>query len=149
MTEGLVTKIVSVVAQYGMLLWLLYFVIQLGTRMWRDLATVESSDAAGTVSPSGASLTVLAAEDESLVGRRFNFDRKITVGRGADNDIVVADAFASHHHAEITMRNNLYIIEDLGSANYTYVNGRVLVGKAYLRPGDEIRIGLLALKFAR
>ena len=41
------------------------------------------------------------------------------------------------------------MIEDLGSVNHTYVNGQVLQGKAYLKPGDMIRIGMVTLKFER
>ena len=49
----------------------------------------------------------------------------------------------------VFLRNNLYVIEDLGSRNHTYVNDRQLNGKAYLKAGDLIRIGFLTLKFER
>ena len=38
---------------------------------------------------------------------------------------------------------------DLGCSNQTYVNGQLLEGRAYLRPGDKIRIGLVTLRFER
>jgi len=37
----------------------------------------------------------------------------------------------------------------LGSVNHTYVNGQPLEGRAYLKPGDEIRVGMVTLRFER
>ena len=73
----------------------------------------------------------------------------LMVGRGRDNHIVIPEGYVSHHHAQIYRHGNQYVIEDLGSINHTYVNGQILEGRAYLRPGDKIRIGLVTLRFER
>jgi pSer/pThr/pTyr-binding forkhead associated (FHA) protein len=33
--------------------------------------------------------------------------------------------------------------------NYTYVNGQPWEGQTYLKPGDEIRVGMVTLRFER
>ena len=48
----------------------------------------------------------------------------------------------------IIMRRSI-VMADLGSINHTYVNGQILEGRAYLRLGDKIRIGLVTLRFER
>ncbi|MFW0794763.1 FHA domain-containing protein [Gordonia sp. CPCC 205515] len=46
-----------------------------------------------------------------------------TIGRTPDNDIVVADVLASRHHARVIASPQGLLLEDLGSANGTHVNG--------------------------
>ncbi len=65
------------------------------------------------------------------------------IGRGSQNAIAVWDASASRQHAEIEWdeKNNVITIEDLDSANGTYVNRKRIEGKVALKNGDNIRIG--------
>ena len=97
--------------------------------------------------PRGAVLEIVASGDENLVGARFAVGSELAIGRAQDNDIVLNDNYVSHHHAAIMRRKNLYVIEDLGSVNHTYVNDRELAGRSYLKPGDVIRIGMATLVF--
>ena len=131
-----------------MLFWLLYFVSRAVKYIWQDVKVTERDLARQGKGTAGeAMLTVVGSGDPSQVGRRFAFGDEISIGRDSDNDIRISDSFVSHHHAVIFMRNNLYIIEDLGSKNHTFVNDRQLRGKVYLRTGDLIRIGFLTLRF--
>ena len=67
----------------------------------------------------------------------------------ADNDIVIDDAYVSHHHAVINQVNQRYVLEDLESVNHTYLNDRILRQKTILQNGDRIKIGLVTFKFER
>ena len=91
----------------------------------------------------------MEASEEELQGRRFAFQEEITIGRGAENDVRIPENFVSHRHATIFLHGAQYIIEDLGSVNHTYVNGQPLEGRTYLKPGDEIRVGMVTLRFER
>ena len=55
----------------------------------------------------------------------------------------------SHHHAVVELMNNLYVIQDLGSVNRTYVNGQEINGRQYLQSGDIINIGTVSFQFGR
>jgi hypothetical protein len=74
----------------------------------------------------------------------------VTVGRGAQNDLPLdEDDFASARHARFEPRRDGVWVEDVGSTNGTFVNGRRL-GKAHkLRPGDVVRIGGTDLRYER
>jgi len=65
----------------------------------------------------------------------------VTIGRGIDNTIVLADPLISRHHAEIVLQGGKWVIRDLGSANGTFVNGQPVVGPHVLNPGDMIGMG--------
>jgi hypothetical protein len=86
-------------------------------------------------------------------GRNIPITSRITVGRDADNSIVLDDSLASRHHAVIQKLKNQYFIEDLDSTNCTLVNSkRVPLGKyVRLHPDDTILIGrtVLSLRHLR
>lgn len=67
----------------------------------------------------------------------------ITVGRSADNDIVIADARASHRHAWVGIIDHKVVLRDLGSTNGTFLNARIdsPVSEVVLTPGDTIFFG--------
>jgi FHA domain len=63
-----------------------------------------------------------------------------TLGRG-DVEIRLEDPFASSRHARISRQGHVFVIEDLGSTNGTYLNEEPLNGPQPLHSGDRIRIG--------
>jgi len=64
----------------------------------------------------------------------------VTLGREADNDIVIEAEAVSRHHAVMKRRGPAYLITDLGSTNGLDVAG-VLVKEKLLAPGDYVCIG--------
>ena len=64
-----------------------------------------------------------------------------TLGRAGSADIHVEDPFASSVHARIFSHNGFMHVEDMGSTNGTYLNGRQLRKAQQLKPSDTIRIG--------
>jgi hypothetical protein len=65
----------------------------------------------------------------------------ITIGRMAENDIVLDDNTVAHHHARLDMQADTYVLTDLGSADGTWVNGRRISAPVLLRAGDSVRFG--------
>ena len=65
----------------------------------------------------------------------------VSIGRHADNEIILADPLVSRHHAEIVMQGGRWVISDLGSANGSYVNGQRTAGPQVLNHGDLVRVG--------
>ena len=147
---AVVIKALSVVLQYGMLFFLLFFVYRAARLMTAAARpVVEDIDTETEITAAEAVLTVLEAADESMIGRRFAFGDSISIGRGDANDIVINDGYVSHRHARVELWNNLYVIEDLGSVNKTYVNGQEIAGRQYLQSGDIISIGTVTFQFGR
>lgn len=82
-------------------------------------------------------------------GRSFDLDAITTLGRDVNNGIVVEDPFASAEHAVLTYRGRSWYVEDLGSTNGTYVNGRAIEAVSPLGYGDEVSIGQVRLRLER
>jgi pSer/pThr/pTyr-binding forkhead associated (FHA) protein len=74
-------------------------------------------------------------------GTVFDLSEGVTLGRAGSADIHVEDPFASSVHARIFARNGFMYVEDMGSTNGTYLNGRQLRKPEQLKPADKIRIG--------
>ena len=66
---------------------------------------------------------------------------ELVVGRDATNDIVINDAEISRKHAHLYLGPGGYTLEDLGSTNGSFVNGKRLAGPHALRPGEIIKFG--------
>jgi adenylate cyclase len=69
---------------------------------------------------------------------------RVRLGRGSDNDIVLADVSVSRNHAEIRRGPDGWHIHDLNSTNGVEVN-RVAVRSAPLEAGDRVTIGAFEL----
>ncbi len=64
-----------------------------------------------------------------------------TVGRMADNDVVLMDDCVSRRHCAIVVHHDLRCeLHDVASKNGTLLNGQRLTGPSPIRPGDRIEI---------
>lgn len=68
----------------------------------------------------------------------------ITIGRKADNDIVIDNQAVSGYHARIKKEGQSLFIEDANSLNGTYINGQK-ISKGELHNGDVVLIGVHTL----
>jgi FHA domain len=74
-------------------------------------------------------------------GTSFDVGTGATLGRSDGADINVDDPFASSAHARIFQRGDYMYLEDMGSTNGTYLNGRQVRTAERLKVADTIRIG--------
>ena len=71
--------------------------------------------------------------------RSRTFDAEFTVGR--EGSFVIDDEVASGRHARFQVARGMWYVEDLGSTNGTWLNGRRIQATQWLKKGDKIRIG--------
>jgi hypothetical protein len=64
----------------------------------------------------------------------------LTLGRSADNALMLADARVSRHHGRLQTRRGTLVYTDLGSTNGSRVNG-IRVDECALGMGDRIVVG--------
>jgi hypothetical protein len=80
------------------------------------------------------------------VGTRYPLEGWVMIGRSSASDIVLPDSFVSSTHARLVPRGQLYFVEDLGSTNGTFVDGRE-VKEAQLKPDSRLRIGETTFRY--
>ena len=73
--------------------------------------------------------TVTLRSEETIVGRRAGCDLRIPVEA------------LSRRHCRLSFRGDLLTVEDLASANGTFINGERVTQAEIVRPGDKLGIG--------
>ena len=67
-------------------------------------------------------------------------ERTITIGKASDNTIRIDKPDISSHHVRITQKDrNLFLVEDLESTNFTFVDGN-RIKKVTIGPDEELRL---------
>jgi len=99
--------------------------------------------AMSAVAGQGAKTRSDAAPNRSLHiqagDQRHVFSTNVTVGR--EGTLVISDEFASANHARLKVAHGRWYVEDLGSTNGTWLNGRRIHAAQLLKKGDKIWIG--------
>lgn len=72
---------------------------------------------------------------------------KNTIGRDATNAVVLSDDQISMVHAAIVAEDGAYWLEDLGSRNGVYLNGRRITKREKLVEGGLIKLGSTIMRF--
>lgn len=84
----------------------------------------------------------LTVQNGSQAGQVFQLSAgSFTIGRTADNSVQLSDAAVSKRHARLTIQASGASIEDTGSSNGTFVNGRRITAATPLKSGDMLQIG--------
>jgi serine phosphatase RsbU (regulator of sigma subunit) len=75
-------------------------------------------------------------------GHRFPLDgESTTIGRQPDVGVFLESLAVSRQHARVLHQNGSYYLEDLGSSNGTYINGKRINGRVPLAARDTVHIG--------
>jgi pSer/pThr/pTyr-binding forkhead associated (FHA) protein len=149
----------AVALKFGFLAVLYLFLLWVSRSALRDLArSQDAAVAAEPVEPPSAArrheerrgpsmmsnmrprLEVIAALGYQP-GTVFDISSGATLGRAESAEIPINDPFASSTHARIYPSGDFMHVEDMGSTNGTYLNGRQLRGAERLKVADVIRIG--------
>tara|TARA_B100001123_G_C14488459_1_gene701288 strand:- start:32 stop:442 length:411 start_codon:yes stop_codon:yes gene_type:complete len=84
---------------------------------------------------------IAVVRSETLAGRRFSLEQPKVIGRSSDADIIIDDSYASEFHLRIGFQDGEVILNDLGSTNGTYLNGRRVSVPTAISSSDSIQIG--------
>jgi pSer/pThr/pTyr-binding forkhead associated (FHA) protein len=114
--------------------------------LWEDTTEQEQqawrADVSAVAVQTGSTLVEASPTRPLLIQKgdqRYTFSTDFTVGR--QGNLASSDEFASTRHARCHVAHGLWYIEDLGSTNGTWLNGRRIGGPQRLKKGDKIRIG--------
>ena len=147
---------------YLVLLWI--FVLSVVSVLRRDIYGTQVTRRATTPGPPAPPVRQpRSAPDEprsiprtrvvtegSLQGTTISLGQApILIGRAPECTLVLDDDYASSRHARLSLQGGVWMVEDLGSTNGTFL-GRSRVAEATpLEPGAPVRIGRTVLELRR
>jgi pSer/pThr/pTyr-binding forkhead associated (FHA) protein len=97
--------------------------------------------------PAAGAPTHLMVTEGGLTGTRIGLTgAPVLIGRANDSTLVLEDDYASTRHARISLQDGIWVVEDLGSTNGTYLGQRKIDGPVQLDVGAPLRIGKTVLE---
>jgi len=100
------------------------------------------------ITPEQIQLRVQRPTSAALVdlwGRAHQLDPRTLIGRQIDaHGLAVLEPSVSRHHAHLTLDNDQWTVRDLGSANGTYIDDKLVESPTTVVDGTRVRFGHIA-----
>ena len=112
--------ILSNIFKYIFVFIIYSFILHIVRMIYLDIESLPKQDVI-----SGAFLRLINRKEtlDYKIEDYYPVDHSLSVGRHRKNDIVLKDHFISKEHARIIKEGDQFYLEDLHSANGTYLNG--------------------------
>lgn len=134
----------SIIFKYIFIIIIYLFIFSIIRLIYLDIKSMD------TFSLAGRPYLKLINRKDSLsykVKNHYVIDDRLTLGRSKDNDIFLKDPFISKSHLIITKDEGNFYLEDLKSANGSFVNQERVEDVVALNNGDVIEIGNIEFLF--
>ena len=97
---------------------------------------------------SGADMFVIEAMNGPFDGKRWPFERDISIGRDSASvqAVVSTDRTVSRKHAHVSASESGFALCDLDSSNGTFVDGRQIEQSAIIKAGQPFVVGRTMLR---
>ena len=140
-------ELISQVLRYVFIILIYLFIFSILRLMYLDVKSMTS----GGASLDEAYLKVVNRLDSLnfKMQEYYVIEGDISLGRSSRNDVVIKDKFVSKNHLLIREKNQRYYLEDLGSANGTFLNGVKIDPNELieLKSNDKIGVGFIQFIF--
>lgn len=111
----------------------------------RERAAIDARHSAETAASVPGSRYLTRIDDESGVVHILSAPR-VVVGRARQSDLLIAESYVSGTHAVLRLGPDMTVVEDSGSTNGVFVNGR-RVQREVLHDGDIVAFGRARFRF--
>lgn len=84
---------------------------------------------------------IVFVRSDSQAGLEVPIESVVVMGRSEQADVVLDDSYASEFHLRFSIDDGNLYVQDLGSTNGTYVNGRRITSPVTVARGDAVQVG--------
>ena len=86
----------------------------------------------------GGRITIISSETQA--GTSIDVRGAVVMGRSDEADVLLEDAYAYGFNLRFTFEDERLQVQDLGTTNGTYVNGRRITAPTLLAKGDAVQV---------
>lgn len=137
-------QLLSTILKYLFVLIVLYFIYSIIRIIYYD---VRASMKKEKISDTYLKLINFNQGFKFKVQEYYIIGETNTIGRDKSNTICINDKFMSKFHARIIYDEGMYFLEDLNSANGTYLNNEKIEDAIELKSQDIIKMGQVQFLF--
>ena len=102
------------------------------------------------VAPSGGAASQVVITSGPRAGLELDLpETGLSIGRSSGSGLQIKDDYTSSAHAKIVRWRDQWMVQDLGSTNGTYVDGKRITEATPLRVGSSVRIGTTTFELRR
>ena len=137
-------NLISILFKYIFIIIIYLFIFSIIRLIYLDIRSIKA------VELDGSAYLKLINRIDSLpykMKEHYSIDEELTLGRNTDNEIYIKDPFVSKKHLKIVEDEGEYYLEDLESANGTYLNKEKVEDVVRLGKGDIIKVGNIEFLF--
>lgn len=137
-------QLLSTIFKYIFVFIIFYFIYNIIKLMYLDISFNEIKQV-----ESDTYLKLINRKEQLpfKVKENYYLSKSVRIGRDDSNDIVLKDRFISKTHAQIIKDEGIFFLEDLQSANGTFLNGKEIFDAIELKDKDIINIGQVEFLF--
>ena len=137
-------QLISTILKYVFVVVVFYFIYSIIRIIYYDVRTTLKKE-----KESDTYLKLLNRNDgfRFIVQEYYFIGEDDTIGRDERNTICIKDKYLSKFHARIIQDEDIYFLEDLKSANGTYLNDERIYDAIELKSNDIIHVGQLQFLF--
>ena len=137
-------NLISILFKYVFIIIIYLFIFSIIRMIYLDIKSIKE------VSMDGNAYLKLINRIDSLpykMKEHYLIQDELTIGRSSDNNVFIKDPFVSKKHLKIVQDEGDYYLEDLSSANGTYLNEDRVEDVVKLESGDIIKVGNIEFLF--
>ena len=137
-------NLISILLKYVFIIIIYLFIFSIIRMIYLDIKSIKE------VSMDGNAYLKLINRIDSLpykMKEHYLIQDELTIGRSSDNNVFIKDPFVSKKHLKIVQDEGDYYLEDLSSANGTYLNEDRVEDVVKLESGDIIKVGNIEFLF--
>lgn len=137
-------NLISILFKYVFIIIIYLFIFSIIRLIYLDIKSIKE------VSHDGNAYLKLINRIDSLpykMKEHYLIQDELTIGRSSDNNVFIKDPFVSKKHLKIVQDEGDYYLEDLSSANGTYLNEDRVEDVVKLESGDILKVGNIEFLF--
>ena len=137
-------NVLSLLFRYLFIVVIYLFILAIIRLIYLDIKSMYS-----TSEDAGSYLKLINRKEQIpyKIKEEYLLKDKITIGRSNQNNIILRDPYISKKHVKIVEDEGKYFLEDLNSANGTYLNNQKVLDVMKLKNGDRIKLGQIEFLF--
>lgn len=137
-------NILSLIFKYIFIIIIYLFILSIIRLIYLDIKGIST-----TLMENNTYLKLINRKDSLpfKVKEYYPLDNEVLLGRDNNTEIIIKDPYVSKKHLKIVKDEDSYFLEDLNSANGTYLNEDRIMDVVKLKNGDRIKIGQVEFLF--